>query len=119
MGTERPIGPTSRRRAVGVAIGATSILVVLGVALAFANSVGAARVADNAQDLHWANASLGTAALTRAALVQATTFSELASSDLVTDDDLDAALGEARDARRRLGELRDDAGERPSLASLT
>ena len=119
MGTERPIGPTSRRRAVGVAIGATSILVVLVVALAFANSVGAARVADNAQDLHWANASLGTAALTRAALVQATTFSELASSDLVTDDDLDAALGEARDARRRLGELRDDAGERPSLASLT
>jgi signal transduction histidine kinase len=92
---------------------------VLVVALAFANSVGAARVADNAQDLHWANASLGTAALTRAALVQATTFSELASSDLVTDDDLDAALGEARDARRRLGELRDDAGERPSLASLT
>ncbi|HVR78964.1 MAG TPA: HAMP domain-containing sensor histidine kinase [Acidimicrobiia bacterium] len=119
MGTERPIGPTSRRRAIGVAIGATSILVVLVVALAFANSVGAARVADNAQDLHWANASLGTAALTRAALVQATTFSELASSDLVTEDDLDAALGEAGDARQRLAELRDDAGESSSLAALT
>ena len=119
MGTERPIGPASRKRAIGVAIGATSILVVLVVALAFANSVGAARVADNAQDLHWANASLGTAALTRAALVQATTFSELASSDLVTEDDLDAALGEARDARQRLVELRDDAGQSSSLAALT
>jgi signal transduction histidine kinase len=102
-----------------VAIGATLILAVLVVGLAFANSVGAARVARNAEDLHWANASLGTAALTRAALVQATTFAELADTGLVTDDDLAAAMVEAHDAGNRLAELRDSAGAGISLASLT
>src|SRR3990170_4324292 len=102
MRTKHPIGPTARRRAVMVAIGATLILAVLVVGLAFANSVGAARVARNAEDLHWANASLGTAALTRAALVQATTFAELADTGLVTDDDLAAAMVEAHDAGNRL-----------------
>jgi signal transduction histidine kinase len=119
MGTERPIGSIARRRAAGVAIGATLILAVLVVGLAFANSVGAARVAENAEDLHWANASLGTAALTRAALVQATTFAELGSTGLVTAQDLEAAMVEAHDARSRLAELRDGAGGSVSAAPLT
>ncbi|MGH8914263.1 MAG: sensor histidine kinase [Acidimicrobiia bacterium] len=95
------------------------LLVVLVVALAFANSVGAGRVAANAEDLHWANASLGTAALTRAALAQATTFSELESIDLASVEDLTAAMSEARDARDRLSELRDDGEGSVSLAPLT
>ena len=119
MGTERPIGRTARRRAVIVAIGATLILAVLVVGLAFANSVGAAQVARNAEELHHANASLGTAALTRAALVQATTFAELASTALVTDGDMTAAMGEALDARSRLAELRDGAGASSSRPALT
>ena len=118
MGTERPIGPTTRRRAAMVATGTALILAVLVVGLAFANSVGASRVAQNATELHWANATLGTAALTRAALVQATTFAELADTGLVTSDDLAAAMVEARDAGDRLTELRDSAGGSPSLASL-
>src|SRR3970282_2637336 len=105
MGTERPIGPSARRRAAMVATGTALILAVLVVGLAFANSVGASRVARNAAELHWANASLGTAALTRAALVQATTFAELADTGLVTDDDLAAAMVEAHDAGNRLAEL--------------
>ena len=71
MGTERLSSPTARRRAVGIAIGATLVLVVLVVGLTFANSVGAARVAGNASDLHWTNATLGTGALTRAASILA------------------------------------------------
>jgi signal transduction histidine kinase len=113
------IRPTAKRRAVGVAIGATLLLVVLVVGLAFANSVGAGRVAANAGDLHWANASLGTAALTRAALVQATTFAELESTHLVTAEDLTAALTEASDARHRLSELRDSGGTSSSITELT
>ncbi|HWL50599.1 MAG TPA: histidine kinase dimerization/phospho-acceptor domain-containing protein, partial [Acidimicrobiia bacterium] len=116
---ERLTNPTVRRRAVGIAIGLTLVLVVLVVGLTFANSVGAARVAGNASDLHWTNATLGTGALTRAAVVQATTFSELAGSDLVTQDDLAAAMGEARDARDRLAELLDASGSSASTASLT
>jgi signal transduction histidine kinase len=119
MGSERPIRPTARRRAVGVAVGATLALVVLVVGLAFANSVGAGRVAANAEDLHWTNASLGTAALTRAALVQATTFSELESAQLVTPEDLAAALAEAHDARDRLTELWDGGDNSISIAPLT
>jgi signal transduction histidine kinase len=119
MGTERFSSPTARRRAAGIAIGVTLVLVVLVVGLTFANSVGAARVAANAADLHWTNATLGTGALTRAAVVQATTFSELADSGLVTQDDLSAAMGEARDARDRLAELLDTSGHSASTASLT
>jgi len=119
MGTERLSSPTARRRAVGIAIGATVVLVVLVVGLTFANSVGAARVAGNASDLHWTNATLGTGALTRAAVVQATTFSELAGSGLVTPDDLSAAMGEARDARDRLAELLEASGWSDSTAALT
>jgi signal transduction histidine kinase len=89
------------------------------VGLAFANSVGAARVAANAEDLHWTNASLGTAALGRAALVQATTFTELADTGLVTEADLAAAMSEAEDAAQRLGELRDLGGSQVSTALLT
>jgi signal transduction histidine kinase len=88
-----------------VAIGATVVLVVLVLGLAFANSVGASRVAANAEQLHRANATLGTAALTRAAVVQATTFTELAAGQLVTPEDLAAAMSEAHDARDRLALL--------------
>lgn len=105
MGTDRSLSPKARRRAVGAAIGATLLLVVVVLGLAFADSVGASKVAGNAEQLHRANATLGTAALTRAAVVQATTFTELAAIDLVTAEDLDAALSEAVDARDRLSEL--------------
>ncbi|HET7845921.1 MAG TPA: HAMP domain-containing sensor histidine kinase [Acidimicrobiia bacterium] len=95
------------------------LLVVFVVGLAFANSISASRVTDNARALHWANSSLGTAALTRAALVQAATFAELEAADLVTADDLAAAMTEARGARERLDALGDSSGESVSGASLT
>jgi signal transduction histidine kinase len=117
MGTDRSLSPKARRRAVGVAIGVTLVLVVLALGLAFANSVGASRVAANAEQLHRANATLGTSALTRAAVVQATTFTELAATDLVTADDLTAAMAEATDARDRLAGLQDAASI--SAAPLT
>ncbi|HEY4606178.1 MAG TPA: HAMP domain-containing sensor histidine kinase [Acidimicrobiia bacterium] len=118
MGSERPVRPVARKRAVGVAVGATLLLVVLVVALAFANSVGAGRVAANAEDLHWANASIGTAALTRAALVQATTFTELENVQLATPEDRAAALSEASDARDRLAQLSGVGANMVSAAPL-
>jgi signal transduction histidine kinase len=119
MGKDRSLSPRARRRAVGVAIGATVALVVLVMGLAFANSVGAARVAANAEQLHRANATLGTAALTRAAVVQATTFTELAVEDLVTPEDVSAAMAEANDARDRLALLLAGADTDASAAALT
>jgi len=97
----------------------TLLLVVFVVGLAFANSISAGRVTDNARALHWANSSLGTAALTRAALVQAVTFAALEESDLVTAEDFAAAMTEARGARERLDALQDLGGESVSAAALT
>jgi signal transduction histidine kinase len=119
MGTDRSLSPKARRRAVGAAIGATVLLVAVVLGLAFANSVGASKVARNAEELHRANATLGTAALTRAAVVQATTFTELAATDLVTAEDLDAAMSEAADARDRLAELQGLSASTASEAPLT
>ena len=119
MGTVLITRPTGQRRSAGIAIGVTLLLVAFVVGLAFANSISAGRVTDNARALHWTNSSLGTAALTRAALVQAATFAELSASDLVTADDLAAAMTEARDARDRLDVLQDVGGDSVSAASLT
>ncbi|HEY6629082.1 MAG TPA: HAMP domain-containing sensor histidine kinase, partial [Acidimicrobiia bacterium] len=72
----------------------------------------------NSRALLWANATLGTSALTRAALVQATTFAELAETGQVTAEDFAAALGEATGARDRLADLQSDGAESFSAADL-
>jgi len=119
MGTVLITRPTGHRRSAGIAVGVTLLLVVFVVGLAFANTISAGRVADNSRALLWANATLGTSALTRAALVQAATFAELSASGLVTAEDLAAAMTEARDGRDRLDVLQDVGGDSDSAASLT
>ena len=119
MGTVRITGPGSQRRTAGLAVGVTLLLVVFVVGLAFANTISAGRVADNSRALLWANATLGTSALTRASLVQAATFAELEESGLVRPADLTAAMIEARDARDRLDVLLDAGGSSVSAAPLT
>ena len=97
-----------------------SLLLVLFVAgLAFANSIGAARVAENARSLHWANATLGTSSLTRAALVQAVTFVELEQQGLVTDEDVAYATAQVVASYDELKQLEEIAGASPSSTDLT
>ena len=110
--------PLSRRRALIVAVSATMFAVLLVVGLAFANSISVSRATENARALHWANASLGTSALTRSALVQATTFVELAESGLASAEDAAAALDDATAARQRLFQLLDTAPESDSSPLL-
>jgi signal transduction histidine kinase len=118
MGTVVSSRQSGHRRTVGAAVGVTLLLVVFVVGLAFANSVGADRVADNARALHWTNASLGSSALTRAALVQAATFVELESTGQVGADDVDAAMTEAEEAAAHLSDLHAVGEESDSAASL-
>ncbi len=92
MGSEVPTRPRRRKSTIAAAIVAGIVVVLFVAGLAFANSVGASRVADNARTLHWANAALGTSSLTRAAVVQATTFVELHGQDLASQDDVDFAI---------------------------
>jgi signal transduction histidine kinase len=92
MGTEGQPLSRARRHAVTAASAAALLLVLFVAGLTFANSVGAARVAENAASLHWANSAAGTSALTRAALSQAVTFSDLHAQDMATDADLAFAM---------------------------
>ena len=92
MGSEVSTRPKRRKSTIAAASVAGVIVVLFVAGLAFANSVGASRVADNARTLHWANAALGTSSLTRAALAQATTFVELHSQGLATQEDVDFAI---------------------------
>jgi len=119
MGTVLITRPTGYRRSAGIAVGVTLLLVVFVVGLAFANTISAGKVADNSRALLWANATLGTSALTRAALVQAATFAELEETGQVTAEDFTAAMTEARGARDRLDALRDAGDESVSAAPLT
>ena len=107
------------KRTVAMAIGASLLLVLFVAGLAFANSIGAARVAENARSLHWANATLGTSSLTRAALVQAVTFVELEDQGLVTDEDVAYATEQVVASYDELKHLEDIAGASPSSVLLS
>jgi signal transduction histidine kinase len=119
MGSVMTLRPPMKRRTVGIAVGATLSLVILIVALAFANSVGAGRVADNARSLHWTNASLGTASVTRAALVQAATFTRLEQIGQATTDDVEFAMLQATEAHQQLLDLEAGGQEADSLPFVT
>jgi signal transduction histidine kinase len=73
-----------------VAAVAASVSVVV-IAVLFANGTTASRVADNAGNLHWANSTLGTAALARAAAGQLTLVTDPATSGFSASADEDAA----------------------------
>jgi signal transduction histidine kinase len=62
------------RRVFSISIGAALVVALVSLALVFASAGSTRRVADNARDLHWTNAVVGTAALVRAANAQAVFF---------------------------------------------
>ncbi len=92
MGSKVSARPKRRKSTIAAAMVAGIVVVLFVAGLAFANSVGASRVADNARTLHWANAALGTSSLTRAAMVQATTFVELQEQGLASQEDVEFAV---------------------------
>jgi signal transduction histidine kinase len=111
--------PERKKRTVAVAVSASLVLVLFIAGLAFANSVGASRVAANAASLHWANATLGTSSLTRAALVQGTTFLGLEDDGLVTADDIEFAMTQIQTSYDELRGLEANGGHSESLPYLT
>ena len=111
--------PKARNRTVAVAVGASLLLVLFVAGLAFANSIGAAKVAGNAASLHWANATLGTSSLARAAMVQAITFADLEDEGLVSNDDLTFAMDQMNASYLELRDLEAHGANSPSVASLT
>ena len=110
---------STRKRTIAVAVGVSLLLVLFVAGLAFANSVGAARVADNARSLHWTNAALGTSSLTRAAVVQALTFSELRDEGLVSVSDLEFAHQQLELSLSDLAALEEQSGASPAAQYLS
>jgi signal transduction histidine kinase len=94
-----------KRPTVVYAVAVAGIVLLLVAAFAFVNSVAVGRITNNARALHWANAAIGTSALTRAGLVQATTFAELADLGIATDADLAFAMEQIELAQSELESL--------------
>ena len=111
--------PKARNRTVVLAAGASLLLVLFVAGLAFANSIGAAKVASNASSLHWANATLGTSSLARAALVQAISFACLEDDGLVNDEDRAFATDQVNAAYAELRDLEAHGASSQSIAFLT
>lgn len=111
--------PWTRKRIIAAAVGASLLVVLFVAGLAFSNSIGASRVADNAASLHWANATLGTASLTRAALVQASTFVELEGEGRVTRADVEFAMEQAGSTYADLTRLEEGAAGVPAADDLS
>ena len=119
MGTVRITRPTDRRRSAGIAVGVTLLLVVFIARSRFRqhHQRGQGRRLTPGP-CSGPTRALGTSALTRAALVQATTFAELEETGQVTAEDFDAALAEATGARDRLADLQASGLESFSAAAL-
>lgn len=118
MGMEVETGTGRSRRTVVLAIAASALLVLFVAGLAFSNSIGAARVTENARALHWTNATIGTSALARAGLVQAVTFLDLEERGLVTGEDVEFAMEQVEAAQQELESLVATGSGRPSLQKL-
>ena len=91
-------------------VGAAMAAVVLMVAAAlFTNATVATRITENADRLHWANATLGTSALTRAAAGQVSLIDAIAASRAIPDEAIQTANEELDKTRASLQRLVSDA----------
>ncbi len=97
MDTEKiePVGFATRTRIVAVVGGLGIVAILVALAFVFATSSGAQQVAESARSLHEANAAAGSAALSRAALAQATVFGIDNELGVASDEALDIALAAA------------------------
>lgn len=91
-------------------VGAAMAAVVLMVAAAlFTNATVATRITENADRLHWANATLGTSALTRAAAGQVSLIDAIAASRAIPEEATQTANEELDKTRASLQRLVSDA----------
>lgn len=89
-------GERTARRAVALGIGAALASVLLVTTAAIASTYTAQRVASNARALHWANSSLGTAAIARASVGQAVFFAVDRELGVASDGAVGTAVAAAR-----------------------
>ena len=101
-------GRAADKRMLSVGVGATIAVILLALALVFANSFGATRVAQNARALHWTNATLGAAAIARASNAQAVVYAVDSDLQIVAPA---AMLARALTVATRVGAVMDGVAE--------
>jgi signal transduction histidine kinase len=84
------------RRPATLVVAAALCAALFGVGIAYANAATARNVAENARQLHAANAIAGSAGLTRAAVSQAVVFAAARDGLGASDEDVEAAALEAK-----------------------
>jgi len=92
--SESADNPTLLRTA-AVVVGALVVTTTVAIASAWSNSSALTNLADNAMDLHLANASAGAAGITRAAVAQAIVFEADHQIGVAEDEDARVAFDEA------------------------
>lgn len=96
------------RGILGIAGGTAALALLVSLAVVFANNASAARVADNANHLHWTNAAEASTALSRAATGQMVLFALSYESGVADRQSLDHTIDEAVEAARSLTDVADD-----------
>ena len=99
------------------AVGAAAALLLVVAGMALASSANVTSVASNVRALHWTNATMGTASLVRAGLVQAVTSGELRDLGLV-EPELGFAMDQLTSASVELEHLYDNGETRTSYPHL-
>jgi signal transduction histidine kinase len=110
MGTTADGGRTATRT-MALAVGAVVASVLLVTTAAIASTYTAQRVASNARALHWANSTLGTAALARASIGQAVFFGVDEGIGVASPAAADTAVATARRDLEILGGLVDGSAD--------
>lgn len=85
-----------RSNALAIVVVCVFAIALLGVGVVFSNSFGMQQVASNARSLHWTNATLGSAGISRAAVAQSVFFSFDERAGLTASDAKPVAIAEAR-----------------------
>lgn len=101
----------SGRRVQAIAIGACAVLTAASVLLVLATSTTTERVAENARQLHWTNAALGSASIARAANAQAVFFAVDRAAGFASKSALDRAIEEAELALENFATVRNAFSE--------
>ncbi len=101
-----------KRGLVAIAVSGATGMMLVAFALAFSNAASAREIAESSQELQWANAAAGTAAVSRAAVNQALVFTVDHRLTVASDEAANQARAEAHASLDALASFVESAPDR-------
>ncbi len=108
----------AKGRVLAISAAVLVAVLALGVGFLFTNSFGISQVASHARQLHWTNATIGSAGIARASVAQAVFFSFDERLGVSSPEARDAAIGEADINLSDVRGLLDSADAAPSIHTM-